>query len=106
MTARLRIGVIVVPLAALVSLATALPPASASAAPTPIPNRFCHPVRVHHQSWGVDGRGAHCSFMRRWTRRFLETGAHPRRWTCVNLGEGGDCRKRHSSPFFEFYLFD
>jgi hypothetical protein len=95
---------------ALVVVAISLVPlfaASASAhAPTPIPQRYCHSVHAQGQTWGVDGTGPRCWFMRHWTVRWLNHRKHPSGWKCVDLGDGGQCDKRHSDAFFEYYVFD
>jgi hypothetical protein len=44
--------------------------------------------------------------MRRWTVKWLRDRDRPADWRCVDLGEGGDCNKRRSRQFFEYYLFD
>jgi hypothetical protein len=90
-------------LGVLVSLAVAAP---ASAAPTPIPERFCDSVQARGGTWGVDGTGPTCRFMRRWTNGWLREREHPPGWRCVDLGEVGQCDRRHSDKFFEYYLFD
>jgi hypothetical protein len=78
----------------------------AGAAPTPIPERYCHSVQVRGGQWGVDGTGPPCRFMRHWTVRWLRDRDHPPGWRCVHLGDGGQCDRRHSDKFFEYYLFD
>jgi hypothetical protein len=97
---------IVAVIASLLLALAAMPAASSGAGPTPIPQRYCRSVHAQGQQWGVDGTGPRCPFMRRWTLRWLNQRQHPKGWTCVDLGEGGQCDKRHSPAYFEYYVFD
>jgi hypothetical protein len=94
-------------LACMCAAALAVSSSSADAAPTPIPEHFCQKVVVSHaQGYGVDGSGVRCNFMLLWTERFLDHGAEPPHWKCVDLGDGGQCDRRHSPAFFEYYALD
>jgi hypothetical protein len=97
-------GIVVIAVAVLFA-ALASVPASARA-PTPIPERYCHSVKAQGETWGVDGTGPPCSFMRHWTLRWLNDRDQPRGWKCVDLEESGDCDYKHSKAWFEYYIFD
>jgi hypothetical protein len=88
-------------------IALAIAGSPAGAAPTPMPEHFCNrPVVSRGLAYGVDGSGVRCNFMRFWTARWLDHRGEPRGWNCIDLGEGGDCQKRHAKAFFEYYAFD
>jgi hypothetical protein len=93
-------------LAAAVALGAAPAGNASGQGPTPIPDRYCHSVRAQGQTWGVDGTGPRCVFMRGWTVRWLDKGQQPARWRCVDIGDSGECDKHGSPSFFEYYVFD
>ena len=68
------------------------------------------PVQAHGQTYGVEGHGVGCPFMRKWTRRFLLHRDKAPHWKCYDGGlEGGDCHRLHVppvKPWFEWYIFD
>ena len=61
---------------------------------------------MNGEPWGVQGSGVRCNFMRFWTHRWLDHGGEPKGWSCLDLGDGGQCGKRHAKPYFEYYAMD
>jgi hypothetical protein len=62
--------------------------------------------RVGGVPYGVQGSGVRCNSMRFWTHRWLTRGGEPRHWSCVDLGDGGDCHRRGGGAKFEYYAYD
>jgi len=74
------------------------------------PDTFCRKsITFEGAPWGVQGYSGGtigCKFMLRWTSRWLRSGAEPRHYRCVDIGEGGTCDRHHSKVYFEYYIED
>ena len=97
---------------ALLAVAMVTASLGTSAAARPGPEHICKkPVHAHAYTYGVQGYGVRCPFMREWATAWLRDGKTIPHWQCTGdrFYEGGTCHKLHvdpPKPYFEIYIFD
>jgi hypothetical protein len=75
------------------------PPATATMPPT-----RCGKMDVGGKTYKVSTHLLECDFARKWARRYLKNGDHPRGWTCTSYPPeetriAFSCRKRNTSYY-------
>ena len=83
---------------------------SAAATPSGLPEHFCDkPIKAHGYTYGIQGSGVRCPFMRKWAMEYLNHRREIPHWDCYSDYEGGQCHRVHvkpPKPYFLWYIFD
>jgi hypothetical protein len=94
------------PLVVLVVIALAVLVAPAAA----VPPKQCDPVAVHSHGYKVIVHGKSCKFARKWVKRYLKAGKHPKGFKCTKPDSGTNVKvncqgstKPAGDPTYRYY---